>query len=227
MQSHVEPVKSISAVVLNWKRPDNVKAIVDNWQVSGVINEALVWNNSPQKFTHEWATVINSSRDVGLYSRFAAAALTKNDGILIQDDDVQLPIASLRTLLDHWNNDRGIIHGVFGRRFNKDDYDSTCAIGDVPVILTRALMVHRRFIPKFFAAADYFKHIQNSSIPYGNGEDIIFSYSVRAESGRLNRAYDLEVVELPDPNSISNRLGHKAHRHKLMLACEDWLTQNA
>ena len=75
----------ITAVMLNWKRPENVARIVAGWRESGLVDEAIVWNNNPDAplTLDGWARVINTSHNHGLYARFVAACLARNDCVLI------------------------------------------------------------------------------------------------------------------------------------------------
>jgi len=221
-------MNNVTGVILNWKRPTNVARILSGWQASGIVNEAIVWNNNPAAtFRHGWATVINAAQDMGLYTRFAVACLARQDCVLIQDDDLELPAESLRALVDAWNNDPDIIHGVFGRAPKPDGSYARNIGGDAesPIVLTRVLVAHRRYASRFFQIAPTFEEVQREGKPAGNGEDIIFSYVARQASGRLNRVHRLAVNELPAPHSIHGRnwKGHVAHRTRLLRACEAWL----
>jgi len=224
-------MNEVTGVILNWKRPTNVARILGAWQASGILTEAIVWNNNPAAtFRHHWAKVVNAAQDMGLYTRFAAACLANNDCVLIQDDDLELPTKSLRALLDAWQSDPDIIHGVFGRA-PKPDGSYARNIGsdtDSPIVLTRVLVAHRRYASRFFQVAPTFDDVQQGGKPAGNGEDIIFSYAAMRESGRLNRVHRIKVNELPAPHSIHGRNwnAHVAHRSRLLRACEIWLKEN-
>ena len=221
-------MKGVTGVILNWKRPTNVQRIVAGWNAGGIVEESIVWNNNPKAtFRDDWANVINAAQDMGLYTRFAAACMARHDCILIQDDDLELPEASLRVLFDAWQQDPQIIHGVFGRGPKRDGSYARNYTGDadVPIVLTRALVVHRCYAARFFAAAPHFHDVQANGRPAGNGEDILFSYVARSASGKLNRIHSVRVNELPAPDSIHGRdwRGHVRHRTRLMRACEEWL----
>jgi len=221
-------MNNVTGVILNWKRPTNVARILSGWQAGGVVSEAIVWNNNPAAtFRHQWANVINAAQDMSLYTRFAAACLASNDCVLIQDDDLELPVESLRSLVDAWQIDSNIIHGVLGRA-PKPDGSYARNIGghaESPIVLTRVLVAHRRYASKFFQVAPAFADVQQGGKPAGNGEDIIFSYVAMSESGRLNRVHRLAVRELPAPHSIHGRnwKGHVTHRTRLLRRCEAWL----
>ena len=217
-------MSGITGVVLNWTRPDNVVQIVNGWRDSGII-EGIVWNNNSAAplVLDGWAQVINASEDFGLYTRFAAASMARNECVLIQDDDICLPPKSIASLYAAWQSDPDILHGIFGRM---PDAFGRYLIEDrieasVPIVLTRALLAHRRYALQFFEFAPAFEELQRRGRPYGQGEDIIFSYAVMRRSGRLNRVHRLPVVELPSPNAINlrNRREHLAHRTLIMRAC--------
>lgn len=219
----------VSAVILNWKRPDNVRLVLDGWRSSGLVDQALVWNNNPdQHFSHDWATVINSSADLGLYTRFAAVSLAAHPTVLVQDDDLLLPTETIAALLEAWTLQPRILHGLFGRGARPDGTYARDLHGNepAPIILTRALVTARRHAARFFHAVPHFAHLQEDSVPLGNGEDIIFSYAARRWSRRLHRVHALAREELPAPHAIHqrDRGAHLAHRTRLMHACEDWLT---
>ena len=223
-------MSGVSAVVLGWKRPENVQLIVDGWRSSGLVDQAIVWNNNPEiTFTHDWATVVNASSDLGLYTRFAALALAEHPTVIVQDDDLQLPPSTITSLLEAWELQPRILHGLFGRGPRPDGTYARDLEGDqvAPILLTRALVTQRRHAARFFHAAPHFAHLQAGSVPQGNGEDIIFSYAVRRWSGRLHRVHALAREELPAPDAIHHRdwAAHVAHRTRLMHAGEEWLAQ--
>jgi hypothetical protein len=221
----------ITGILLNWKRPANVARIVSGWHAGGIVTEAIVWNNSPDaQFALPVglpAKVITARQDLGLYTRFAAACLAQHECVLIQDDDLEVPTESLRRLYEAWRRDPDVLHGVFGRTPKRDGSYAHNIQGDadVPVVLTRVLLAHRRYAAEFFQVAPTFDHIQRDGRPAGNGEDIIFSYVARRSSGRLNRVHHIPVRELPAPHAIHSRnwAAHVAHRTRLLRACEDWL----
>lgn len=219
----------ITAVMLNWKRPKNVSRIVGGWKSGGMVSEAIVWNNNPEHVaSHDSVKSINTSCDMGLYTRFSAASLAKNRCILMQDDDIEIPVRSLELLYSAWERDPGVLHGVFGRNPRPDGgYSPFNAYGEVAVVLTRVLLMDRMYAPLFFLAEPRFADIQASGKPFGNGEDIILSYVARRESGRMNVACKVEVKELPSPNSIHGRdwSGHLSHRSRLIKACEAWISE--
>lgn len=230
-QPEANPAGPITGVILNWKRRKNVLRILDGWQSGELVSEAIVWNNNPEiTFRHDWAKVINTNMDLGLYTRFAAACLASNECVLIQDDDIQLPAESLSGLYQAWQRDPDILHGIFGRAPKPDGSYAETILGDreAPVVLTRALISHRRHVASFFDIAPEFSAIQRGGKPAGNGEDILFNYVVRRHSGRLNRVHALATKELRNGGHAihkRNEQEHYEHRSHLMAACEKWLAR--
>jgi hypothetical protein len=221
------PRRRLSAVMLSWKRPDNVRRIVDAWQADGLVDDAIVWNNNPgTTLTHPWATVVNASHDLGLYTRFAAVALARHRAVLVQDDDVLLPASTVAALHDRWRRQPRVLHGLFGRGALPDgSYGRHVVAGErAPVVLTRALLTHRDHAGRFLAAAGHFAEVQRHSSPQGNGEDIIFSFVARAVTGRRHWIHDLPHEELPAPDAIHQRdwADHLAHRTRVLHAAQEW-----
>ena len=86
-----------SAVLLNWKRPQNVERIVAGLNASGLVDEIIVFDNSPACKLPVLAgcTLIQADRDLGLYTRFAAGCLARNEAVLFQDDDLLFDVAAV------------------------------------------------------------------------------------------------------------------------------------
>ncbi|MES2476500.1 MAG: putative nucleotide-diphospho-sugar transferase [Verrucomicrobiota bacterium] len=227
-----ERENGLSAVLLNWNRPENVHRILDGWRDGGLVTSATVWNNQPGfEIRHDWARVVNVNEDFGLYSRFAAALLAPDEAVWIQDDDLEFATEALQMLLAHWRNDPEILHGVFGRAPKADGSYAEFTDdqeAEVPVVLTRGLIASRCHFTRFFEAAGRFAGLQCGAVPAGNGEDIILSYSSCKHAGRPNRVHSVAYQELPsnEASAISLRGGweaHLAHRSNLMRAGEEWI----
>lgn len=222
----------ISACFLNWRRPDNLKANLDRLRRHPLVDDCIVWNNNGgHVFQHDWPTVLNGSRDLGLHTRFAAAALLKHDCVLIFDDDLRLPPQTIDRLVEFWQQEPDLVHGIFGRRLKRDrsyGIDVNRKEAEVPIVLTRALVFHRKYAAAWLAAALRFEKILRDGSPVGNGEDILLSYVARKATGRLNRVHKLPSTELPPgPREVgihSRGWGaHLTHRTRLCRFLEDWL----
>ena len=218
--------RPITAVMLNWKRPDNVREIVSRWRDSRFVDEVLIWDNSGELEPLDGATVVRCSQNMTFNPRFAMAALARNDCILMQDDDLVTRDEHLARLYSSWQSDPDVIHGVFGRHPRVDGSyaeNVNCQEAEVAVVLTRLMMFHRRYAAEFFRALPAFAEIQDGYEPRGNGEDLVLNYAVRKITGRLNRVHNIKPKELPAPHAVCGVNGHYQQRTKLMRRGEEWL----
>lgn len=214
----------LTAVVMNWRRPGNVVDVCRGYDRS-LVPHVLVWDGTGTCPDVDAQVVRGPSRDLGLYARFALGLLAPTEAVLIQDDDIELGVDTVRALGEAWTRDKTIVHGIFGRRPKPDgsyaqDVDRKNA--EVEVVLTRALVCSRSLLSRFFVHLDEFEDIQRDASPRGNGEDIILSYVAMRYSASANRVYNYASRELPAPHAIHARPGHKGHRTKLMRFCERW-----
>jgi glycosyl transferase family 64 len=221
------PDSRLSVVMLSWKRPANIARVVDDLLAHAVVDDITVWNNNPQCALSLPAAVrVIDSPDLGLYTRFAAGCLARHEMVFVQDDDLLLSPGTLDALHRHALGEPDVLHGIFGRAPTAAGRYARLleGSGQVPIVLTRALVCARRYCAKFFEHVHRFDELQRDSVPYGNGEDIIFSYLAMKESGRMNRIHALPVLELPAEQSIFERsAGHFEHRTRIMQACQRWL----
>jgi len=216
----------LTAIVLNWKRPQNMPRILDSLRQSELIFEIIVWNNNPDRvFTaSDDIVVINTNRDLGLNTRFAAALLAKQDAILFIDDDIVLSPEKINRLYLHWQESPEVCHAAFGRRCGSGPYNKIDAWGEVDVVLTKAVIVNRSICLR--AAVNTLLLDDLPGRPKGNGEDILLSYTAMAASGKLNQAHNLMINQEPqDPKiAISKREPtHVEHRTKVLERCRSLL----
>jgi len=222
----------ITVVIMNWKRPDNVKQILVRLSEVDAVSQVLVWNNNfqcaPSSFmTHSpKVTLIDSTRDMSLFTRFAAATLAANECILYHDDDVLLPRATIDSLFSAYSREPDRIHGLYGRRRSQpgNKYGVGTKRGPCPIILTTAMMAHRRYAAMALAMREHpvIGPILLEGRPYGNGEDLVISYVAMKTSGQLNLAHELFVQKLSRPDAICRRWpNHFNYRTRLMRALDE------
>ena len=223
----------LSVVILNWDRLHHVKRIVEKYQSYPDVREVLVVNSNPDaEFPSvDKLTVMQTTRDFGLDSRFAAAAMAATDQVLLQDDDILLPQKTVAALSDASRREPMRLHGLFGRNPNSENeyalfYERTSAVAEI--ILTRAVVAWQSQISEFFPArtrtpiiAARRRHREFQTNPH-NGEDIIFSYAVSAATGERHRVHDFEVEELHGMGlGISETgSGHYEFRTEIMRAAQ-------
>lgn len=213
----------LTAIILNWKRPENIPKILLALRQCDLVDEIIIWNNNPEikLALGEDVCVINSSRDLGLFTRFSAALLAKNDGILFQDDDVVLDGNKIRQLYKHWQSDPEVCHAAFGRRCAVGPYNKINAWGDVDVVLTKAVVVHKKVCLQAAVNTQYVEDIPGK--PVGNGEDILLSYTAMSMSGKYNRAHNLFLVEEKQDSKIAisqREPTHMVHRDRILKRCQ-------
>ena len=101
-----------SVGLLSWRRVSNIRYIVAEYLLyDDLIDEIIIWNNNPNEhleFDEPIVKVINvkSNEDFGLITRFNMGSLSKNEMILLHDDDLCFPEESLIKLRDEWEKER-------------------------------------------------------------------------------------------------------------------------
>lgn len=216
----------ITVVLLNWLRPKFAMSNIERYARSLIVHSILCFDNAATlkgQALPEKCTLIESSKDLGLYSRFAAGALAKTDAVFHTDDDLYLPEGSLELLFEAWMKAPRSCHGVFGRNVEKR-YTGTRAYGRVEVLLTRALICSRATNNRALSNTLFFEDLRGR--PDGNGEDIILSFAAMEIARELNYAHDLPVIEYaecrreragPQARSIHLRWpDHHAHRSRVV-----------
>lgn len=81
---------SVSACLVSWQRPDNVRLITEQLRANQLIDDIVIWNNNPNvslEFDDPRITVIESQENLVTYGRFQAAQHARHDVIYTQDDD--------------------------------------------------------------------------------------------------------------------------------------------
>lgn len=227
---------TLTAVILNWKRPGNLREhILPSLEANPTIAEIIVVNNNRSEAPIAEGgkvTILEGSRDFGLDSRFAAALLARCDFVLIQDDDILLPENSIQELLNAAIADSHRLHCCFGRNpAGANTYASNVdrREAEVEMALTRALVVKREHLSLFFEARESpcIKEARGRHKGYGtnaeNGEDIILSYAMLRKYERKHRVHALPVKELPTGGVGLSELyfdRFRAHRTEIMRAAQ-------
>ena len=86
----------VTAVLLNWRRPENLPAVLDSLAAQTVPVQAFIWNNSPDPLPADVAghpvvkLVADSSVNLGCLPRWQLAAQADTEFICTLDDDLAL-----------------------------------------------------------------------------------------------------------------------------------------
>jgi len=213
----------LTAILLNWKRPDNVRRIVQEYERYAAITRIVVFNNGARLdgLRSSKLVLVEASSNMGLYPRFAMAGLAQTEAIFHTDDDLLVPEGTLLTLYDHWTRAPFTCQGVQGRRADERGYNGENVWGEVEVVLTRALVSHRITNLRALELTPRFADL--ACVPMGNGEDILLSFVASSLSGRKNMAHKLPFQELPDKGrSVAISVcwpDHYKHRSAVVRRC--------
>lgn len=223
----------LSLVIMNWERPQIVEQIVSTYSAYRVIGDIVVWNNNPSSSLDldrlgvlGDVKSVTCKHDAGLDSRWAAGILGNHEHLLIHDDDILLTERQLTFLFAKYLRRPELSHGTCGRNVS-DGYNSRSAFGDVDIVLTTCLILHKRYIRDYFERVALFDDLR--SYGCGNGEDIIINYVIRSITGKKNRAHFISYVDANQDlqvsmHSISRRPRHLAVRNELVRRCMERLT---
>jgi hypothetical protein len=228
-----------TVTILNWKRPENlIRHIIPALDSNPRIAEIFIVNNNCSDpggiVAGGKVRIFDIGRDLGLDARFSVAHFAKTPLVFIQDDDLLVPPRAMDVLLDASLEDNRI-HGIFGRRPTADNKYATfvdAENAEVGMVITRALACRRTAIAPFFSLRETepiiqarARHKEFATHPE-NGEDIIFSYALRAANwGQPHRVHALTknaINELPEYGVAQCQNPRFAdHRTAIMRACQE------
>jgi hypothetical protein len=210
-------LSNLTIIILNWKRKENVLRLIETYKE---ISKIIIVNNNPESIIESKDVIIvNSSEDLGLFSRFAIATLVDTDAVAFVDDDLELPFESLEFLYKKWEQEPDVLHSMVGRGIVDGNYAKVPVYGQCPIVLTRAMITTPQMCALTLAhAKDFNKEVGGE--PVGNGEDILISFVATFLSNKPNKAYQIAVTELPADHSIFKRVSnHYPHRTNVVKWC--------
>ena len=154
----------ITGVILNWKRPANIA------QDSGQLATKRIGDRSnclEQPCRRHLSPSLGQSHQRlarhGTLHTFRSRVFGTKQCLLIQDEDLELPVATLQRLWQAWQNEPAILHGHFRTRSKPDGSYARNVMGDtdVPVVCSPAPAGSsplRR--PRLLAVAPHFAELQ-------------------------------------------------------------------
>ena len=212
-----------SLIILNWKRPENIKKLINHYQSMDCIDEIIISNcNEDTAITNDTNKVrifndySEKGNDVfGLDLRFVCGLRAKYNTLIICDDDMQLAENDVKKILHIYHqNDKRIV-GNKGRDL-RNRYEPTDVWGEqTDIILTQFLVCQKKMCHLFFLCKPMVEEIYESGTPYGNGEDIFFSFIVGIYFRTKHRSVNTHFKQLPEPHAISHLPNHRSYRDKL------------
>lgn len=202
--------KKITMILLNWKRPHNVRQIINTYFPFHRIDEIILWNNNPKcKFTiHHRKVKYFESENYSTVSRYAATFFARNNDIMFHDDDLLLKEEQIEKLFEaHLAHPCSIV-GCFGRNLEKGAYIKKYSFGKVDVVLGRVMLFQWSLISNF---------VKNCPPFHGALEDdILFCLS---QSKKPVAIYVGAVEELSKKYALSRRPYHIARRQEMIEYC--------
>jgi hypothetical protein len=235
---HCSPVKyyshpeegPVTVVLLNFKRSDNIRKIVDNMINYNSVAEIIVVSNNPNStFTYPNKKVIVLDMmayedDLGVAVRFKACLLAMNRHILIADDDLMVTEAGLSNLLTARYEHPWSIVGFWGRDYNHSNPDYAyidTGPGHHDIALTKALLLDTCACRAFWEASHLMQDIAHEAAVTWNGEDIfmsLVSHKVLGDSPFITPYQEgIDVHQLTEGTvGISSAQNHLPHRIKFV-----------
>jgi hypothetical protein len=217
-----------SVVIMNWKRPSNVRQILDAMVQYPAVGEVVVWMcNLETTFTynHPKVRIIDepgANDKFGLNVRFKACLEASQDVVLTVDDDVLPDEAAVNELVRAKLKDPDRLHSLHGRNpqagcvYNFQQSPE----GPASIVLTKMLATDHRFCTEHFRHTDLIEEfIKANAQPYWNGEDIFHSLVSTKVTGNKPIRHNLQYRKLPSMGEgISNRdlRGPKDYRTELL-----------
>ena len=81
----------ITVLLLNWKRPEQLKQLIEGVRAQSVKAEIFVWNNNPEDHTDFGVDLqINASKNLMCWPRWFMGVYASADVIAVIDDDILL-----------------------------------------------------------------------------------------------------------------------------------------
>lgn len=114
---------SVCAIVLSYKRPQNIERLVLPFVASTAVDKIVISNNNPDVDLLAWLGRVNGLPKVGIVQqaqrslpgkRFEIALAEPFDAFICADDDLFLSTAQIDALLDALRSEPNRVHGVFG-----------------------------------------------------------------------------------------------------------------
>jgi hypothetical protein len=218
-----------SIVILNWRRPANVRTILAAYTRYRRVTEIIVWNNDAGRaftYDHPKVRTVNSA-EMGLNTRWAAALLASHGCIIVADDDLIADEETIDRLIEWFRVDPDRVYTLHGRNPTPDNtyavhVDHVREPTEALMHLTRLTCLNRRHVPHYFLALEELGLQIDPAT--GGGEDIVMSFALTRATGKRPLVVPGTYRDLLAPSGIANRYGpQRPHRTLIMRRCQAWL----
>jgi hypothetical protein len=200
---------AISAVLLSWRRPENLPQIVRELRKNPLIKEVLVWNNNPQiALKSDEAIIINSAHNFLPLARYCLVPLTKHPLIWFQDDDLLISAEKLDAIVSAYSAGPNCIYGCRGRNLIQGRYGRAIAYGECDIILGQSMLFHKKL---FYEVAPTFHALGSIE----RGDDIAFSLLCRRKHFAVNVEPLVDLGE-HDEHALWRQPGHFSVRQHIV-----------
>lgn len=179
----------LDAVVLSWKRCDNLEQIVGSLKEQGIFNNVYIWHNSPSQEKIEGAVNIFSEKNFDTYIRHIFALALDSDYVLFQDDDLILDGDNSSVIMKSIRKygDTAAVMGPFGKKYLKKQ--------DSVVILGRMHIVKREYLIYPLLFEKEYNYKRDKTI----GDDIFLNLSIQHFTKKESIIIqDLKTKNLPE-----------------------------
>ncbi|MEW5302924.1 MAG: hypothetical protein WDW36_005661 [Sanguina aurantia] len=217
---------TVTAVLMNWHRPNNTQTILDAYTQMSSINEILLLMLRPAtafEYSHPKVRTLHNyslNADHGLSLRFLGCLHARSDFVLIQDDDVMLDDDGIAAMLAAKVGHPRRLVGCCGRDWNapRPSYIPLHVDpGPARIVLTIAMLTHRGACADFWGQRLLMEDVAALGTPRWNGEDIFFSLVTFKSSGELPEVVGFNYTQLSEAGGgIHYGKGHVKYRSVLL-----------
>ena len=183
----------VTAIILSYKRQQNIRIIIDRLLSTGIVTQIIVWNNNPEiQYQLDGVMTINASHNHKAIARYAAAMLSENDTILFNDDDWLFNADDIVALYAQQQCEPDRIFGFMGRNLQDGQYMTQAAFGDVDIVLGQFMLFSKNLLSRVYGKI-------LALTPFERGDDIAFSLLV----GGKHFCVDVPRQDLETDNSVA------------------------
>lgn len=208
----------ITAILLSWRRTQNMPRIIEELARSPRIAEIMLWNNNPEVSLHfPGVTVINSPRNFLCFARYSLVPLAAHHTIWFQDDDLLIRKDQIEVIYGAYAADPGRIYGIKGRNLVNGLYSADDVYGECDIVLGQAMLFHRGLLHQAFAPL-------GSLPPEVTEDDIIFSLASHMRPCAVDVG-PIEDLGSHDDAALWRQPGHFERRQRAVELMLAWKTR--
>ena len=196
----------ITAVVLNWQRPNVIQQVtipilakcphIDELIIAHCLEDSFFDTPEGDGRLHiQHLKVFDPA--LGLKVRWVAAMEARNEHILSMDDDVLVSPESLSTLCESYMQEPDVIHGCFARHFQDAELKyllGNPSYGKLALVLTPLSIQGKAIWRECLELAPQVEGILRDDLKWWDGEDIFGALVAIKRSKKLNRSHNLHFT---------------------------------